>query len=106
MRFFSKFYHNLAWILLLVFIVYTSINNNSNINKLKNKGKLTKAYLYEVKGVGSKGTIRGFYKFKVDNNVYEGFYDNDNLKKYDSIEVLYYINDPNINQTKKFVSDY
>lgn len=106
MKLFSKFYNNLTWILLLGIIIYFSIRNNSNIEKLRNEGALTKAYLFEVKGVGSKGTIRGFYRFKIHNNYYEGFYDNDNLKRYDSIDIVYYVNDPKINQAKKFVSEY
>jgi hypothetical protein len=106
MKLFSKLLSNLSWIILLGLIIYFTIRNNSNIDKLKSESVLTKAYLFEVKGVGSKGTIRGFYRFKVNNNYFEGFYDNDNLKKYDSIDILYYINDPKINQAQKFVLEY
>ena len=94
------------WILIVLFMVYISIRNNYNISQLQKNGKQATGYLYEVKGVGSKGTIRGFYKFRVNNNLYEGFYDNDELVKYDSIEIIYLPDNPEKNQAKQFVQDY
>lgn len=85
---------------------YVVIRPETRISELKEYGKLTKAYLYEVKGVGSKGTIRGFYRFEVSNNIYEGFYDNDDLKIHESIDVIYLRNNPKRNQAKQFVKDY
>ena len=94
------------WIFLVCLVFYFIVRNNGNINELKENGKQTKAYLYEVKGVGSKGTIRGFYRFEINNNLYEGFYDNDKLMKYDSIDIIYLPDNPERNQAKKFVEDY
>nr|WP_315148465.1 hypothetical protein [uncultured Flavobacterium sp.] len=87
-------------------MVYISIRNNNNISQLQKNGKQVTGYLYEVKGVGSKGTIRGFYKFRVNDNLYEGFYDNDELVKYNSIEIIYLPENPEMNQAKQFVEDY
>jgi hypothetical protein len=87
-------------------VFYFIIRNNKNINELKENGKQTRAYLYDVKGVGSKRTIRGFYRFEISNNIYEGFYDNDDLKTHDSIDVIYLPNNPERNQAKQFVEDY
>ena len=94
------------WILIVLFMVYISIRNNNNISQLQINGKQVTGYLYEVKGVGSKGTIRGFYKFRVNNNLYEGFYDNDELVKFDSIEIIYLPENLEKNQAKQFVEDY
>ena len=104
--FFNKIKSHYLWILLILFLVYVSIRNNNNISILQKNGKQVTGYLYEVKGVGSKGTIRGFYKFEVNNNYYEGFYDSDELVKYDSIEIIYLPENPETNQAKKFVEDY
>ncbi len=104
--FFHKIKNHYLWVSLILFMVYISIRNNNNISQLKKNGKQVTGYLYEVKGVGSKGTIRGFYKFVLNNNIYEGFYDNDNLVKYDSIEVIYLPDNPEKNQAKQFVEDY
>lgn len=94
------------WIFLVCLVFYFIVRNNGNVNELKENGKQAKAYLYKVKGVGSKGTIRGFYKFEINNNLYEGFYDNDNLKEHDSIDIIYFPDNPERNQAKKFVEDY
>ena len=85
---------------------YVGIRPEMRISELQKNGKQVRGYLYEVKGVGSKGTIRGFYKFQVNNNVYEGFYDNDELVKYDNIEIIYLPDNPEKNQAKQFVEDY
>ncbi|WP_310560109.1 hypothetical protein [Flavobacterium sp.] len=61
--FFDKIKNHYLWILLVLFLIYISIRNNNNISELKINGKQVTGYLYEVKEVGSKGTIRGFYKF-------------------------------------------
>ena len=55
------------WIFLVCLVFYFIVRNNRNVNELKENGKQTKAYLHEVKGVGSKGTIRGFYRFEINN---------------------------------------
>jgi hypothetical protein len=97
---------NLVLVLFVFFIIFLVLRNNNNNDELQKKGKQTKAYLYKVKAVGSKGIIRGFYKFKLNNNFYEGFYDNDNLKEHDSIDILYLPDNPERNQAKQFVKDY
>lgn len=106
LSFLNKIKNYYLVILLILFMIYISIRNSNNINQLQKNGKQVIGYLYEVKGVGSKGTIRGFYKFKVNNNVYEGFYDNDKLVKYDDIEIIYLPDNPELNQAKQFVEDY
>lgn len=97
---------NFVLILFILFIIFLVVRNNYNNNDLKNNGKQTRAYLYEVKRVGSKGTIRGFYRFEINNNLYEGFYDNDNLKESDSIDIIYLPDNPERNQAKQFVKDF
>lgn len=97
---------NYVLILFICFVTFLVLKNNYNNDELQKKGKQVKAYIYEVKGVGSKGTIRGFYRFKINNNLYEGFYDNDFLKEHDSIDVIYLPDNPECNQAKQFVEDY
>jgi len=96
----------LLWIFLAVVFLFLIFRNNSNISKLRKDGKETKGQIYRKSGVGSKGTIRCFYNFEVDEKQYEGFYDNDDLKQWDSLVIIYYIKDPTLNQAKQFVDDY
>ena len=91
-------------IILGIWIIF--IRPEVNISKLKKEGQETKGVIYRKSGVGSKGTIRCFYNFDVDGKQYEGFYDTDDLKQWDSIEIIYYSKDPALNQSKKFVQDY
>ena len=104
--FVNRIKSNFVLILFIFFIIFLVLRNNNNNDELQKKGKQAKAYLYKVKGVGSKGTIRGFYRFEINNNLYEGFYDNDKLVKYDSIDIIYLPDNPERNQAKKFVEDY
>ncbi|QTV04772.1 hypothetical protein [Faecalibacter bovis] len=97
---------NFVLILFICFIIFLLLRNNKNNNELQENGKQAKAYLYKVKGVGSKGTIRGFYRFEINNNYYEGFYDNENLKEHYSIDIIYLPDNPERNQAKQFVEDY
>lgn len=107
LKFLNRHKSNLIWIAIILLIFwYIGIRPELRISELRNDGKQTKAYLYKVKGVGSKGTIRGFYRFVINNNLYEGFYDNDELIKYDSIDIIYLPDNPKRNQAKKFVEDY
>lgn len=102
-----KHKNSLIWfVIFLLLFWYLGIRPEIRISEFKQNGKQTKAYLYEVKSVGSKGTTRGFYRFEVNNNLYEGFYDNDKLVKYDSINVIYLPDNPERNQAKQFVDDY
>lgn len=87
-------------------VIYFVIRNYSNISKLRNDGIETKGWIYRKSSVGSKGTIRSFYTFEVGGKTYEGFYDNPGLKQWDSISIIYYRNDPSLNQAKQFVEDY
>ena len=103
----NRYKSKIVWtVIILLMFWYLGIRPEIRISKLKENGKQTKAYLYEVKGVGSKGTIRGFYRFEINNNLYEGFYDNDKLVKFDSIDIIYLPDNPERNQAKKFVEDY
>ncbi|KAF2336654.1 hypothetical protein [Flavobacterium nitrogenifigens] len=103
----NRYKNSLIWIVIILLMFwFLGIRPEIRVSELKENGKLTKAYLYEVKRVGSKGTIRGFYRFKVNNNLYEGFYDNDNLKISDSIDIIYLPDNPERNQAKQFVEDY
>lgn len=103
----NRYKSRIIWtVIILLMFWYLGIRPEMRISELRNDGKQTKAYLYEVKGVGSKGTIRGFYRFEINNNLYEGFYDNDKLVKYDSIDIIYLPDNPERNQAKKFVEDY
>ncbi len=77
-----------------------------NIQKLKCCGMETKALVYRKSAVGSKGTIRCFYRFVVHESQYEGFYDNEKINQGDSIWVIYYEKKPSLNQSKQFVLDY
>lgn len=103
----NRYKSRIVWtVIVLLMFWYLGIRPEMRISELRNDGKQTKAYLYEVKGVGSKGTTRGFYRFEINNNLYEGFYDNDKLVKYDSIDIIYLPDNPERNQAKKFVEDY
>jgi hypothetical protein len=103
----NRYKINLLWIVIFLLLIwYVGIRPEVRISELQKNGKQVTGYLYEVKGVGSKGTIRGFYKFEVNNNFYEGFYDNDKLVKYDNIEIIYLPDNPEMNQAKQFVEDY
>lgn len=93
-------------ILFIGIIIFFSLKNNNEIGELKQKGKKTKALIYDKKSVGSKGTIRSFYRFKVNENYYEGFDDNENLVKFDSIVIIYAENNPELNRSKEFVDNY
>jgi hypothetical protein len=104
--FFDRIKANFVLILFICFIIFLVLRNNNNNDELQKRGKQAKAYLYKVKGVGSKGTIRGFYRFEINNNYYEGFYDNGNLKEHDSIDIIYLSDNPECNQAKQFVKDY
>lgn len=107
MKFIYKYKNSLIWfVIILLMIWYLGIRPETRISELKENGKQTKAYLYEVMSVGSKGTIRGFYRFEINNNLYEGFYDNDELVKSDSIDVIYLPHNPEHNQAKQFVDEY
>lgn len=103
----NRYKSSLIWIVIILLMFwYIGIRPEIRISELKKKGKQVTGYLYEVKGVGSKGTIRGFYKFRVNDNLYEGFYDNDELVKFDNIEIIYLPENPEMNQAKQFVEDY
>lgn len=103
----NQYKSRIVWtVIILLMFWYLGIRPEIRISELRNDGKQTKAYLYEVKGVGSKGTIRGFYRFEIKNYPYEGFYDNDNLKEQDSIDIIYLPDNPERNQAKQFVKDY
>ena len=95
------------WILFtLLFIWYIILRPENNISKLRNDGIETKGRIYRKSGIGSKGTIRCFYNFEVEGKSYEGFYDNPKLNQSDSLEIIYYLKDPTLNQAKQFVLDY
>lgn len=102
----NRFKDNFVLILFIVFIIFLVVRNNDNNDELNKNGKQTRTFLYKVKRVGSKGTIRGFYRFEINNILYEGFYDNDNLKENDSIDIIYLPDNPERNQAKQFVEDY
>ena len=103
----NRYKSSLIWIVIILLMFwYIGFRPEIRISELKKNGKQVTGYLYEVKGVGSKGTIRGFYKFRVNDNLYEGFYDNDELVKFDSIKIIYLPDNPEINQAKQFVEDY
>lgn len=103
----NRYKSKIIWtVIILLMFWYLGIRPEMRISELRNDGKQTKAFLYEIKGVGSKGTIRGFYRFEINNSLYEGFYDNDKLMKYDSIDIIYFPDNPERNQAKQFVEDY
>jgi hypothetical protein len=96
----------LLWILIIVVFLVLLFRNDYNISKLRNEGEEVKGRIYRKSGDGSKGTIRCFYNFEVAGKQYEGFYDNKHLNQWDSLEIIYYRKDPNLNQAKQFVDDY
>ncbi|MBK8626931.1 MAG: hypothetical protein IPN86_15600 [Saprospiraceae bacterium] len=99
--------NNIFWIIIfLMFVWYIIIRPEYNIHLLRSEGKETKGRIYRKSSVGSKGTIRCFYNFEVEGEIFEGFYDNSKLYQWDSIEIIYFKKDPNLNQAKQFVDDY
>jgi hypothetical protein len=106
-KYFSLGKSQIFWLVFLIlFIWFIIIRPDYNISKLRNDGKDIKGVIYRKSGVGSKGTIRCFYNFEVEGRNYEGFYDNNRLNQWDSLEIIYYSKDPNLNQAKQFVIDY
>jgi hypothetical protein len=95
-----------SWKFLIVLILILILKNNLSIYLLKKYGQEKVVEIHKVKRVGSKGTIRAFYRFYTDGKEYEGFYDNTDLKKFDSLRIVYYPKYPDINQPKKFIEDY
>ena len=103
----NRYKSKIVWAVIIVLMFwYVGIRPKFRISELNKYGKQTRAFLYKVKGVGSKGTIRGFYRFEINNILYEGFYDNDNLKENDSIYIIYLPDNPERNQAKQFVEDF
>lgn len=103
----KEIFRKLIWLsLALVGIWLLFIRPELNISKLKSYGVETKAIVYRKSAVGSKGTIRCFYKFMVQGNEYEGFYDNEKINQGDSIVIVYYAKEPSLNQSKQFVLNY
>jgi hypothetical protein len=94
------------WKVLIVILIALVIRNYWNINQLSSKGVGMKVRLYLVKSIGSKGTVRCFYNFKVNNESYEGFYDSDKFNQGDSIEIIYLPSNPEKNQAKQFILGY
>jgi hypothetical protein len=92
--------------LLIIFLLVLALKNNFSIYLLKKYGQEKIVKIEKVNVVGSKGTVRAFYKFNIKGNDYEGFYDNDGLKKSDSLLIVYFPNYPSLNQSKKFIEDY
>ena len=98
--------NNFTILLLIGIIIFFSLKSDNEIAELKQNGKKTKAIIYDKKSVGSKGTIRSFYRIKVNESYYEGFDDNENLVKFDSIIIIYAKNNPELNRSKEFVDNY
>lgn len=94
------------WVVLILALSLVIFRNNLNIQKLRSEGIETKGRIYRKSSVGSKGTTRCFYDFEVNGKSYEGFYDNSKLNQWDILEIIYYKNDPNLNQAKQFVLDF
>jgi hypothetical protein len=101
------------YIKIIVYFIFVSISlwfifirPELNIYRLKTKGVEVNGYIYKKSNVGSKGTVRCFYRFQVGIIEYEGFYDNKNLNEGDSIKVVFYRNNPKINWPKQFILDY
>ena len=70
-----------VWVIILLVVIFFVVRNYYNIYDLRKNGIHIKGFLYEVKGVGSKGIIRGFYRFEINNNYYEGFFSFVNKKQ-------------------------
>ena len=106
----SVFFHQhkakIIWILFLFSFVILIVRNNYNVFRLKSYGLETKAFVYRKYSVGSKGTIRCFYRFVVNGKQYEGFYDNGIINQGDSISIIFYPPRPSLNQAKQFILNY
>ncbi len=97
---------NYIFILFIGVIIFFLIRNNYSISEFEKNGERVKGYVYDVKGVGSKGTIRAFYRFTIGDDIYQGFYDNDKVKKNDSIYIIYLPENPGENRAKEFIDNY
>ncbi len=84
------------------FIYHTGKKSLEN-RKLANKGVICKGVVLSKKNVGSKGTIRIEYKFEVNKKFYRGTISNENWVVGDSIEIIYLLDDPNINRSLLFI---
>lgn len=117
----TSFFKKLSkWWLVILFLGYFiyTIGEQSLINyKLNHYGKCTKAVVYDRYFVGSKGTVRTKYKFKLNNNTYTGtsssddkfrqtdkfFVTEDDLVTGDTIVVVYLESNPDINRSNYIV---
>ena len=83
----------LSWskvILFISIILYIILGNHSKQSKLKIDGKITKGYNNKL----------WHYRFVVNNKVYSGKYGEETNTQEsvgDSLDVIYYIKDPDIN---------
>lgn len=92
---------------ILIFAIALVIHRNDNERKeLNAKGITTIGLITLKKLVGSKGTIRCFYKFNVNSKEYEGFDDTNEFKAYQTINIIYLPDDPEINRSERFLKNY
>lgn len=90
-------------IMVLGYILYVIIDKTFDNFYLNRNGIETNAIITDVRKVGSKGKIKCWYFFSVNDSAYSGSVYDDNYNVGDTIIVIYKSNDPKINRDKKFL---
>lgn len=89
--------------LLIACLLYMGTAKSIENYRLSKSGLTARAMVIKKKSVGSKGTIRCFYEFKVNEVAYSGFDHTKIFNAGDSIDVLYIFSKPEINRSKRFI---
>ncbi|WP_126249200.1 hypothetical protein [Chitinophaga rhizosphaerae] len=89
-------------VFLAVIIVPASKKTIQNLRLAKN-GVFELGIVTTKYKVGGKGTFRINYEFKVENQTYTGFANDEDYQEGDSIEVVYLRSDPAVNRAYRFI---
>jgi hypothetical protein len=89
--------------LLIVGLIYLTFRNEYRVYTLRKNGVKTVGYVYSVQLVGSKGTVRCFYRFSTPTGTNQGFYDSISVKEGDSLNIIYLPKTPDLNYAEAFV---
>ncbi len=91
---------------LLIFFFVTVCNKDRERKSLTQNGIVVKGIVVSKKVVGSKGTVRCFFEFKVNGIIYSNYDDTDSFIENQIIDIVYEKDDPDINRTKRFLDNY
>jgi hypothetical protein len=90
-------------VFVLIFVLIKVLIVTYESKRVLSKGETAKAYIFVKKNIGSKGTIRCYYRFYIGNQVYEGHDDTNIFNTGDSITIRYLPDSPDINRSERFL---